>query len=297
MQKFFNYVILLLLKKSLKRKMNRFDKICNDIKTLKIQGAEDVAMAAAKALLLRHDNFAVKKLISLRPTEPCLRNTIKFVLLHKDIKEGVAKALEHFVFSQKKIAEIGSKLIEDKMTIFTHCHSDTVVNIIKEAKRQGKKIKVHLTETRPLFQGRITATQLAKLKIPATLFIDSAARIALKKADIAFFGADAITTTKIYNKIGSEMFAIMAKQQGVPLYIATNSWKFDSKAIYGTEEKIEIRSTKEIWQNPPKGIKILNPAFEKIDPILVTGIISELGLFMRKSFIALLKENYPFIFT
>ncbi|MEM2954822.1 MAG: hypothetical protein QW625_02645 [Candidatus Nanoarchaeia archaeon] len=277
--------------------MNKFNKICNDIKTLKIQGAEDVAIAAAKALLLKHDKEAIKKLISLRPTEPCLRNTITFVLSYPDIKKGVADALKHFETAQKKIAQIGSNLIEDKMTIFTHCHSDTVVNIFKEAKRQGKRIKVHVTETRPLFQGRLTAIQLSKAHIPVTLFIDSAARIALKKADIAFFGADAITSTKIYNKIGSEMFAAMAKQYGVPLYVATNSWKFDAKAIYGEEEKIEMRSTKEIWQNPPKGVKILNPAFEKINPQLVTGIVSELGLFMRKSFIAAIKENYPFIFS
>lgn len=279
------------------KKTEEFNKICKDIKTLKIQGAENVAIAAAKALLLRHDIFAVKKLISLRPTEPCLRNTIKFILSYENIEEGVKEALKHFDYAQNKIAEIGSKLIKNKMTVFTHCHSNTVINILSYAKKQGKMFKVYCTETRPLFQGRITAKQLTKLKIPVTLFIDSAAKFALKKADIVFFGADAITSTKIYNKIGSEMFAIIAKQYGVPLYIATDSWKFDAKAIYGEEEKIEIRATKEIWPNAPKGVKILNPAFEKIDPQLVTGIISELGLFMKESFIAVLKEKYPFIFS
>lgn len=277
--------------------MDRFNKICYDIKTLKIQGAEDVAIAAAKALLIKHDASAVKKLISLRPTEPCLRNTIKFVLSHKNIKEGVANALRHFNDSQEKIEEIGSKLIENGAIVYTHCHSDTVVRILLKAKKQGKRIRVHVTETRPLYQGRMTAAQLAKARIPVTLFVDSAARLALKKADIAFFGADAITSTKIYNKIGSEMFAIIAKHRDVPLYVAANSWKFDAKASYGTEEKIEQRNPKEIWANAPKGVKILNPAFEKIDPQLVTGIISELGLFMRKSFIASVKEAYPFIFN
>lgn len=276
--------------------MDRFHKICRDIKTLKIQGAENVAKAAAHALLLGHDKEAVRRLISLRPTEPCLRNTIKFVLSHNDIKEGVSHAFEHFDSAQEKIAKLSSRLIENGMLIYTHCHSNTVVNILKHAKKQGKKFKVHVTETRPLYQGRITAAQLAKAHIPVTLFVDSAARLALRKADIAFFGCDAITSTKIYNKIGSEMFAIMAKQRSVPLYVATDSWKFDAKAIYGNEEKIEMRSTKEIWNNPPKGVKILNPAFEKIDPQLVTGIISELGIFMRKSFIEALKDNYPFIF-
>ncbi len=276
--------------------MDSFHKICKDIKTLRIQGAENVARAVAQALLLRHDKSAVKQLIGLRPTEPCLRNTIKFVFSFDNVKTGVARALEHFDSARKKIMKIGAELIENNSVVYTHCHSNTVMAVLLEARKQGKHFQVHCTETRPLYQGRLTAAQLAKARIPVTLYVDSAARLALKKADIAFFGCDAITSTKIYNKIGSEMIAIMAKQRSVPLYVATDSWKFDPKAIYGVEEKIENRSIKEIWDNAPKGVKILNPAFEKIDPQLVTGIISELGLFMRKSFIEALKDNYPFIF-
>ena len=277
--------------------MNEFDRICRDIKELRIQGAENVAIAAAQALLYKHDPKSVKKLMSLRPTEPCLRNTINFVISYDNIRDGVANVLQHFTLSQKRMAEIGSRLIENGMTIFTHCHSGAVMAILLKAKQQGKRFKVHCTETRPLFQGRITAAQLAKAKIPVTLYIDSAAKVALKKADIAFFGCDAITSTKIYNKIGSEMFALMARYYKVPLYIATDSWKFDAKSIYGTEEKIEERPSEEIWQNPPKGIRIENPAFEKIDPRIVTGIISELGIFMKQSFIEAVRDTYPFTFA
>jgi len=276
--------------------MNRFNKICKDIKEVRIQGARNIAMAAAKALLIKSDKKAVKKLINLRPTEPALRNTIKFVLSQSSIKEGVKKVLKHFNDSQKKISKYGSKLIRNRMIVFTHCHSSSVVNILLEAKKQGKRFQVYCTETRPLYQGRITATQLAKAKIPVTLFIDSAARIALKKADIAFYGADAITTTKIYNKIGSELFAIIMQKYDVPLYIVTDSWKFDPKTIYGVEERIEKRNIKEVWSKPPKGVKISNLAFEKIDPKLITAIISELGIFTNKSFISEIRRNYSFIF-
>ncbi len=276
--------------------VKKFEKICNDIKTLKIQGAENVARAAVKALLIKHDKESIKKLISLRPTEPCLRNAIKFVFSQSSLNKGIALALEHFDNAQKKITEIGSRLIENNMLVFTHCHSSSVVNILIKAKKQGKKFQVYNTETRPLYQGRITAAQLAKAKIPVTMFVDSGARIAFKKADIAFYGCDAITSTKVYNKIGSELFAIIMEKYDIPLYIATDSWKFDPKAIYGTEEKIEQRSTKEIWEKPPKGIKISNPAFEKINPTLIKGIVSELGLFMRKSFIQEVKKAYPWMF-
>ncbi len=275
--------------------MNKFDKICKDIKEVKIQGARNVAIAAAKALLLKHDKKSIEKLIKLRPTEPALRNTIKFILSQKNIKKGVSLALKHFKESQEKISKYGAEFIKSGMTVYTHCHSNTVMNIFKKAKKQGKKFKVHCTETRPLYQGRITATQLAKAKIPVTIFVDSAARIALKKADIALYGCDAISSTKIYNKIGSELFAIIMKKYDIPLYVATDSWKFDPEAIYG-EEKIEERPAEEVWKKAPKGIKISNMAFEKIDPGLVTGIISELGIFMRKSFIQEVKKNYPFMF-
>jgi len=275
--------------------MDRFEKICRDIKEVKIQGARDVAIAATKALLIRHDKKAVKKLINLRPTEPALRNSLKFALSHKDLRKGVNLVLKHFQDSQSKISDLGAKFIKNKTIVFTHCHSDTVVGIFKKAKKQGKKFQVYCTEPRPLYQGRITAKQLAKAKIPVTLFVDSAARIALREADTAFYGCDAISSTKIYDKIGSELFAIIAKKYDTPLYIATDSWKFDPKAIYG-EEKIEERSSKEVWEKAPKGVKISNFAFEKLDPSLVTGIISELGVFMKGSFIQEIRRAYPWMF-
>jgi ribose 1,5-bisphosphate isomerase len=281
-------------------KFKRFNKIADDIKKVKIQGAENVAKAAVSALVFKHDKQAIKKLLSLRPTEPCLRNSIKFVLWNTQngipIEKAINLARKHFENATRTIARIGSKLIKHNMRIFTHCHSQTVMDILIEAKKQGKQFEVWQTETRPLFQGRITAKQLAKAGIKVTHFVDSASRLALKKADIMLVGCDAITTTRVYNKIGSEMFAIIANKYDVPVYVATDSWKFDPEAIYGTETAIEERSSTEVWPNAPKGIKIFNPAFEKIDAKLITAIISELGIFMKKSFIQEVKNAYPFMF-
>lgn len=276
--------------------MDQFERICHDIKEVRIQGAAAVARAAVNALSIRHDALSVKKLVSLRPTEPCLRNAIKFVLSHKDIEKGIREALK-ILNSEDKIAKIGAGLIENGSIVFTHCHSSAVLSILREAKRQGKRFSVHCTETRPLFQGRITATELVKAKIPVTLFVDSAARIALKKADIVFYGCDAITPTHIYNKVGSEMFAIIAGRYDIPVYVATGSWKFDPEGIYGKETTLENRSSLEVWPNPPRGVRISNMAFEKIDAKLVTGIVSELGVYMRKSFIASFKKAYPFLMS
>jgi ribose 1,5-bisphosphate isomerase len=171
------------------------------------------------------------------------------------------------------------------------------VAALRLAKRQGKKFAVHVTETRPMLQGRITATELASAKIPVTIFADSAGRLALKKADIALLGADAITSEgKVINKIGSELLALVAEKLDVPLYICSDSWKFDPKSVFGFERELETRSQKEIWNRPPKGISISNFVFEKIDASLITGIISELGVCKPESLVHDIKITYPWMF-
>lgn len=274
--------------------MDMFNKICKDIKELKIQGATAVAKEGVKALRYKRDKSSVEKLLSLRPTEPMLKNAVKFVL--QDFDNNYQKALEHFEKAEKQITEIGSREISSGIVIFTHCHSSTVTKVLIEAKRQGKKFEVYNTETRPLYQGRKTATELAKAKIPVTHFIDSAGRIALKKADIMIIGADAVISSgKVANKVGSEMFALVAKSYGVPVYCCTNSWKFDAKTILGYKEKIEERSPKEVWGKAPKGIKVSNLAFELISPDLIEAIISELGIYNPLSFVEEVKKKYPWI--
>jgi len=270
-----------------------FNKICKDIKSLKIQGAENIAKAAIRALKIRSDSKAIQKLISLRPTEPALRNTINFI--KEDPKKLAKAALNHFKKSNETISKYGSKLIKKNSIIFTHCHSSTVIKIFKEAKKT-KKFQVYNTETRPLFQGRKTVKDLLKLKIPITHFVDSAGRIALKDCKAAFFGVDAITSdSKVVNKIGTEMFCEIAYKYDLPIYFCANSWKFDPKTILGFQEKIEERSPKEIWPNAPKKLKIKNYAFEFIKPELVTAIVSELGVYKPHTFVEEVKKTYPWI--
>ena len=263
-------------------------KIVKKIKEVKIQGAENIAIAALKAPLFK--GASVKELLKARPTEPALRNAIKFAK-----KYGQEKALEHFKKAREKIINYGIKRI--KPVIFTHCHSSTVISILKYAKQKGKKFEVINTETRPLYQGRKTAEELSRLGIRITTITDSAAKDALtkggeiKKANVVLLGADAILKNgDVINKIGSGMFAEIAYYEKVPVYICANSWKFSSRNV-----KIEERSFKEIWKNAPKNVKIKNPAFEVIDKKYITGIVSELGILSPKQFIKKVKRVYRWI--
>lgn len=275
--------------------MNSFNKLCKDIKGLKIQGAENVAKAGLKALSIKQDKSSIKKLLSLRPTEPLLKNCIFRALGFENIQEGIHNSLFHLDLAKESISKHGANLIRDNNIIFTHCHSSSVMGILIEAKKQGKKFTVYSTETRPLFQGRRTAKELIENKIPVIQIIDSAARHAIKKADLVLFGADAITDERIYNKIGSEMYALIARNYKTPIYTATDSWKFDYESIYGEETPVEEREADEIWKNRPKKLKIENPAFEKIHPVLIDGIVSELGILLHEEFLTRVILRYPWI--
>ncbi|RLE37638.1 hypothetical protein DRJ17_06165, partial [Candidatus Woesearchaeota archaeon] len=179
-----------------------FKETVDRIKNLEVQGAENVAIEAVKSLkevvkdsksknmsgILADLHHAKNLLFLTRPTEPCMRNSLNYVMhdldyddpieLTKAICLKVDEVIERFDKNQRIIAQIGSKKIGNGTVVFTHCHSSTILEVLKQAKKQNKKFEVHNTETRPLYQGRITAREIAKLGIPVTHFVDAAARFA-----------------------------------------------------------------------------------------------------------------------
>ncbi|VVB82171.1 Ribose 1,5-bisphosphate isomerase [uncultured archaeon] len=266
----------------------RFEKIARDIKEIKIQGARNIARAALYAYSLVPTKDSIKKLISLRPTEPMLQNVL-ILATKKPYKE----ILEHFDSAQEKINKSVIKLIKDKDRIFTHCHSTNVVNALIYAKKHGKKFEVYNTETRPLFQGRKTAKQLKKAGIKVTMFVHSAAAIAIEKeskndktfSTKIFLGADALLENGIINKIGSGLVSELAHNHQIPVYIIADSWKFSKNKV-----PIENRNLNEVWNNAPKDIKIKNPAFEFVKKKYISGIITEFGLMNYEKFVKRMKN-------
>jgi ribose 1,5-bisphosphate isomerase len=261
----------------------RFDKIADDIKKIKIQGARNIAKSAFYAYSLIPTKASIKKLLSLRPTEPMLEKVLSLAE-KKSNKEIIA----HFDSAQNRINIHVLKLIKNNDKIFTHCHSTNVINSLIFAKKSWAKFEVYNTETRPLFQGRKTANELRKAGIKVTMFVDSASAIAIEKsgtndkihADKIFLGADALLNNGIINKIGSGMIAELASKHKIPVYIIADSWKYSKKKI-----PIENRSLNEIWDKAPKSIKMQNPAFEFVPKRYITGIVTELGLMKYDKFV------------
>ncbi len=270
-----------------KERKKRFNQVVKGIKEIKIQGARNIAKKAFYAYSLIPTKKSRKRLLSLRPTEPLLRNVLK-----RAEKEPYKEIMKHFESSQNKINKYMLKIIKNNDVIFTHCHSSTLISALIYAKKKRKKFEVYNTETRPLFQGRKTTRELRKAKIKATQFVDAAAMVALtrkqktKKADKVILGADALLKKGIINKIGSGMFSKIAYDNKIPVYIIADSWKY-----YPREIKMEQRSFREVWKKSLKKskIKIKNPAFEFVPKKYIKAIVSELGVFRYNQFLKKLR--------
>ncbi|MBT7102159.1 hypothetical protein HN935_01475 [archaeon] len=257
----------------------RFDKILADIKSVKVQGAENVAKAGIKAFLLSPTKSSAKKILATRPTEPLMQNAIKLLLKSKNPKKTAEKFLSNLKKSHDTISKKGAMLIKNNMNIFTHCHSSTVIDILKYAKRKRKKkFVVYTTEVEPLLQGRETARDLAKAKIKVIISPDLAAEQSIKKCDLLLFGADAFTKSIVANKIGTSTLVKLAKSHSVPRYACGVSTKFTNKV------KIEKRPSREVWQDNNETIEVINPAFDKTKLKNLSGVISEFGILPYKQF-------------
>jgi ribose 1,5-bisphosphate isomerase len=293
------------------------------IKQLEVQGARNVAVAAIKAIetlaketkaknkkeFLKELSEAKEILFSSRETEPLMRNAVRLIIsqvernIHEKVEELteiVTSASEQFLKnlenSKRKIAEIGARRIRNNSVVLTHCHSSTVTYLLRRAKLEGRSFEVICTESRPVFQGRITAKEMLELGVKTTLIVDSAARFFMNQVDLVLVGADAITSEgNVVNKIGTSMIALIAQEARTPFYVVSELLKFDPVTRYGDYEKIEERRQNEIWKNPPKNLIIRNPAFDITRRDFVHGIICEEGIISPHSIIQVMHRKYPWI--
>jgi ribose 1,5-bisphosphate isomerase len=304
---------------------------CADITSLKIQGATNVAKYGVQLLndyAFRHKKEAFKtlwnglqeaeKLIyQSRDTEPAMRNGLEYLMnkLKKEIhdhgekvdlaelaKQGSEEYLQLLNDSTKKIIIIGANRIPmnndpNAFTIFTHCHSSVTTGILLKAWDLGKRFNVICTETRPRFQGRITAQELIAKGIPTRMVVDSAMRWAIRANNVKMIitGADAITSEgTVLNKIGSRLLALVAREMHIPYYVATPLLKFNPDTAFGVLEKIDMRESEEVWPDKPKELEILNPAFETVSRRYIDALITEAGIFPATLVFDMFYNTYPF---
>ncbi|TRO56922.1 S-methyl-5-thioribose-1-phosphate isomerase [Candidatus Bathyarchaeota archaeon] len=293
------------------------------IKALKIQGATSIAVQSVKALgndirnlewshpkeVLELLNTSIATLVESRSTEPMMRNGLRYIkskihttqwstqaILRSLVQDAESEILMMFNEAKNIMIDVGARRIEDGDTILTHCHSSGVTSTLVRAHEQGKEFRVLQTETRPKFQGRLTAYELVEAGIDTIMIVDSAARHYMKEIDFVLVGADAITSEgNVINKIGTSQVALAAWEARVPFYVVSTLLKFDPVTIHGTYEAIEERDIDEIWEDPPTGLRILNPAFDVTRRDYIHGLISEEGIISPHSILEAIHRHYPWM--
>jgi ribose 1,5-bisphosphate isomerase len=291
------------------------------IRRLEVQGARNVAIAALKAIQTVAEQTKAKNktaflnelkeaqavFFASRETEPLMRNAVRWIITQAEdsstekvdvlsamVVSNVALFLQNLEASRELTADIGARRIRDGMLILTHCHSSTVTRMIAKAKADGKSFSVICTETRPAFQGRITAREMVELGVQTLFIVDSAARSYMGDVDLVFVGADALTSEgNVINKIGTSSIAVLANEARKPFYVVSELLKFDPETVYGAYERIEQRNPSEVWTEAPEKLSVRNPAFDVTPSRYIHGLICEEGVIAPQSIVEAVHRRYP----
>jgi methylthioribose-1-phosphate isomerase len=209
--------------------------------------------------------------------------------------EEAMRICEEDIAINERIGINGRSLIQDGDNILTHCNAGalatagygTALGVIRAASEEGKRLHVFVNETRPVLQGaRLTAWELKKDNIPATLITDSMAGFLMKQGMISkvIVGADRIAANgDVANKIGTYSIAVLAKEHNIPFYVAAPLSTIDVSVQNGDEIPIEERNAEEITtvrgiRVAPEGVHVYNPAFDVTPNRYITAIVTEAGV-------------------
>ena len=216
-----------------------------------------------------------------------------------DIKKAVValanRLYDEDIANLRRLGAFGAELLPQQGTILTHCNAGALaacgygsaLGVIRAAVERGQKIDVFADETRPFNQGtRLTAWELVKDEIPTTLICDNMAGYFMSKGRISavIVGADRIAANgDTANKIGTYSLSILAKEHGIPFYVAAPFNTIDLATASGDLIPIEQRAAREVThvggvQVTPHGVQIENPAFDVTPARNITAIITEHGV-------------------
>jgi methylthioribose-1-phosphate isomerase len=198
--------------------------------------------------------------------------------------------------ANEALSKHGAALLPATGAVLTHCNAGalataggygTALGVIRAAVESGKKLTVYADETRPFLQGsRLTAWELMKDGIPTTLITDNMAGAMMAQGKVAavVVGADRVAANgDVANKIGTYTVAVLAKEHGIPFYVAAPWSTVDMETPNGAAIPIEQRATKEVThvggvKLAPDGVKVENPAFDVTPAKYIAAIITDRGV-------------------
>lgn len=296
--------------------------VADVIRNMVVRGAPAIGVAAAMGVAVGIKNSRAENVADLkrdfdqicdvigktRPTAVNLfwairRMQQKFETLRErpvaQIREALIEEAKHMhvedIASNQAMGRHGATLMPASGSVLTHCNAGalatcgygTALGVIRAAVEQGKKIHVYADETRPFLQGsRLTAWELVKDGIPTTVISDNMSGAMMRQGKIGavVVGADRIAANgDVANKIGTYTVAVLAKEHGIPFYVAAPMSTVDLNTPDGSEIPIEQRNPAEVTHIggkaiTPEGVQIENPAFDVTPAKYVSAIITERGI-------------------
>ena len=299
------------------------EEVAHAIRSMQVRGAPAIGVAAAYGLLLAalaastsdSDAFVddlehvADMLRRTRPTAVNLQWALDRVLARARSaaeRDGVAAAqtalrtladrmADEDVEANRRLGAFGLELVPSGANILTHCNAGalatvdygTALGVVRAAHEARRGIHVYVDETRPFLQGaRLTTWELQQLGVPMTLITDNMAGhfMSRGKVDLVLVGADRIAANgDVANKIGTYSLAVLARENGVPFYVAAPLSTVDLSLASGADIPIEERSAREVAEVSgvriaPEGVATAHPAFDVTPARLVTAIVTERGV-------------------
>ena len=285
-----------------------YQEVASAIKTMVVRGAPLIGVCAAFGLAMAAQQSldelpqAADALRATRPTAVNLTwaidRMLRFAKEHPDPEAIAAEAVslaEEDGEMSRQLSRHGGKLLPDSGGVLTHCNAGALamvdygsaLGVIRAAWEDGKRIEVLVDETRPFLQGaRLTAWELQRLGIPMTLITDNMAGHFMSRGRVqaVVTGADRIAANgDTANKIGTYSLAVLAREHGIPFYIAAPISTVDLSCPDGDHIPIEERSSDEVThfggiQIAPEGVAAAHPAFDVTPARYITAIITNAGV-------------------
>ena len=297
------------------------DEVAEAIKTMVVRGAPAIGVAASYGMALAAARYtgsttdaqrealerAARVLGATRPTAVNLFWAIEKMKAHiresNSAPEALAEELlrlageihEEDVAVCRRIGDLGAALLPEGSSVLTHCNAGalatagygTAGGVIRSGFRDGRVREVYVDETRPFLQGaRLTAWELSRDGIPVVLITDNMAAhcMSLGRIDAIIVGADRVAANgDVANKIGTYGLAVLAREHGVPFYVAAPTSTIDMETKGGADIPIEERPEEEVRSfggQPvaPEGVRVFNPAFDVTPARFVDALVTERGM-------------------
>lgn len=276
------------------------DDLCEAILTMAVRGAPALGVAGAMGIALAASNGesldgAARRIVATRPTAVNLAWGVERALAAADPVAEAQRVADEDVERNRRLGRHGAPLIPDGARVYTHCNAGalacagygTALGVVRAAQEAGRRPTAWVGETRPALQGaRLTAWELDRLGIPATLVADvmAASLMAGGDVDCVVVGADRIAANgDVANKVGTYGLAVIARHHGVPLYVAAPTSTVDLACATGADIPIERRSAEEVTtvagaRITPSNVGAENRAFDVTPAALVAAIVTEEGV-------------------